>query len=437
MGTPLPDPERADSVGGFIRELRLLKTWAGEPSLRRLSHDCGLARSTLGDLLSPRRSRLPSLDLVLAYVEACGVTGERVAAWRAAWRNVHARAVAVPVGRSAEAVVPRQLPARTRRFVGRDRQLHALDRQAEAGEHTAGPSRVAVVTGMPGIGKTALAVAWAYRAAHRFPDGQLYINLRGVDPTRPMAAPTAVLRGFLEALAVRPERIPPDLDVQAALYRSLLAVRRVLVVLDDADSVEQVRPLLPGSSTCFAVVTSRTRLTGLVVAEGAHPIPLDLLAPADALRLLSVHVGTRRLAAEPDAVRSLVERCGGLPLALTSVAARAARHPELPLGALAAELAIDSDRLDALETDDRATNLRTAFSLSYRRLATEAQLLFRLLGTHPGPDITVPLAARLAEVPVARARTLLRDLARAHMVIERGHGRYHVHPLLRGGTWVD
>jgi hypothetical protein len=396
-----PDPTGVDSVGGFIQELRLLKIWAGDPPLRRLSRDSGLARSTLGDLLSPRRNRLPSLDLVLRYVHVCGITGERAAAWRSAWRDVYASDRVGPANPDRPAVVPRQLPAGAARLVGRDREWAVLDRLADE----PGPT---VITGMPGVGKTALATAWARRAARHYADGQLFVNLRGVDPARSPREPGAVLHSFLTALEIPPGRIPADLDARAALYRSVLAARRVLVVLDNAASVEQVRPLVPAGSTCL--VTSRTHLAGLVVAEGARPLPLGVLTPAAARRLLTGQLGIHRVGAEPATVRLLVEHCAGLPLALTAAAARVAQHPGLSLAALAEELT--AARLDALSTDDPATNLRTAFFLSYRRLTDEAQRLFRSLGTGSQPGIRT---------------TAARELARAHLVTERGD----LHPLLR------
>ncbi|MEV4619899.1 ATP-binding protein [Asanoa sp. NPDC049573] len=379
MVTAPPDPTGVDSVDGFIRELRLLKIWAGDPPLRRLARDSGLARSTLGDLLSPHRTRLPSLDLVLRYVHVCGVTGERAAAWRSAWREVYAGDRAGPGGAARPSVVPRQLPAGAARLAGRDTDLAVLDRLA------AEPGPI-LVTGMPGVGKTALAVAWARRAAGQYPDGQLYANLRGVDPARPPADAGAVLHGLLTALDIPPVRIPPDPDARAALYRSVLAARRVLVVLDNAASVEQVRPLLPATSTCL--VTSRTQLTGLVIAEGARTLPLDVLTPSAARRLLG---GRAAPVADP---------CAGLPLALTAAAARLAQQPGLTPAALAAELRLAP--LDALATDDPATNLRTAFLLSYRRLSDAAQRQFR----RPGTD-----------------RAAMRELARAHLA--------GPHPLLR------
>jgi len=219
--------------------------------------------------------------------------------------------------------VPRQLPAPPRSFAGRVRELTALDAILTAGEQPAAVV-VSAVSGTAGVGKTALAVHWAHQVADRFTDGQLYVNLRGFDPSGSVMAPAEAIRGFLDALAVPAERIPASLAAQAGLYRSLLAGKRMLIVLDNARDAEQVRPLLPGAPGCLVLVTSRNRLTGLVAADGAHPLTLDLLSPAEAYHLLAQRLGADRLAAEPDAVDEIITRCARLPLALTIVAARAA-----------------------------------------------------------------------------------------------------------------
>jgi hypothetical protein len=236
----------------------------------------------------------------------------------------------------------------------------------------------------------------------RFPDGQLYVNLRGFHPTgSPMSAAEAI-RGFLNALAVPPRRMPRGLDAQAALYRSMLADRRVLVLLDNARHVDQVRPLLPGAPGCLVLVTSRNRLTSLIATEAAHPITLDLLTEAEARDLLGHRLGRHRVAAEPKAVDEIVVRCARLPLALSIVAARAASHPAFRLDDLAADLRDAHGRLNALADDDAAADIRGVFSWSYRTLGAGAARLFRLLGTHPGPDISTPAAASLAGLPVTQ-----------------------------------
>jgi DNA-binding SARP family transcriptional activator len=331
---------------------------------------------------------------------------------------------AVPIGQTAL----RQLPVPVRHFVGRDAALDELDRLASsAGRETV---MITVIHGTGGVGKTALGIRWAHRAAARFPDGQLFVNLRGFHPTSDPMAPAEAIRGFLDAFAIPAEQIPASLEAQANLYRTLLAGRRMLVVLDNARDVDQVRPLLPGGSGCMVIVTSRNELTGLVAMEGAHPLTLDLLSDQEARHLLSSHLGQARLDAEPGAVTELITRCAQLPLALAIIAARAAAHPTFPLATFSAELADAQRRLDAVDGGDHFTQVRSIFSWSYQRLSTQAARLFRLLGLHRGPDVTVAAAANLAGIPGSRARQLLSDLARAHMVTEHLMGRYTFHDLL-------
>jgi tetratricopeptide (TPR) repeat protein len=291
---------------------------------------------------------------------------------------------------------------------------------------------ISALAGTAGVGKTALAVHWAHRARDQFPDGQLYVNLRGFDPGGQAMAPAEALRGFLNALEVSPQRIPVGLDAQAALYRSLLAGRRMLVVLDNARDPGQVRPLLPGEPGCLVLVTSRNRLTGLVAVEGAHPLTLDLLGVEEARELLAARLGADRVAAEAQAVEDVIASCARLPLALAIVAARAATHPKFGLAALAGELRQARGGLAALAGgDDPHSDLRAVFSWSYHTVGAEAARLFRLLGVHPGPEISPPAAASLTGRPVEQTRALLAELARANLVTEHTPGRYSFHDLLR------
>jgi DNA-binding SARP family transcriptional activator/tetratricopeptide (TPR) repeat protein len=324
---------------------------------------------------------------------------------------------------------PLQLPHAIPHFAGRSAELRRLD--ALVGEEPARGVVVTTLTGAAGIGKTALAVHWARRSRHRFPDGQLYVDLRGFGPTGPAVEPDEAIRGFLNAFGVPPKEIPEGLDARACLYRSLLADRRVLVVLDNARDADHVRPLLPGAPGCLVLVTSRDRLLSLVAAEAAHPVQVDLLPPEEAHELLARRLGEDRVAAEPDAVAEIVRRCSRLPLALAIVAARAAAHPGFPLAALADELRGTRGGLDAFEGGDGVTDVRAIFSWSYRRLDGPAARLFRLLGLHPGPDIGAPAAASLADLPADRVRPLLAELTRAHLIEERAPGRYAFHDLLR------
>jgi DNA-binding SARP family transcriptional activator len=323
---------------------------------------------------------------------------------------------------------PAQLPLNVPGFTGRAAELTRLHALLPEGGATV---LISAIGGTAGVGKTALAVRFAHQVADRYPDGQLYVNLRGFHPSGSPVEPAAALRGFLRALGVAADAISVDADSQAALYRSLLAGKRMLVLLDNARDAAQVRPLLPGSPGCLVIVTSRSELTGLVAAEGARPVTLDVLTTDEARDLLAGRLGRDRLDREPGAADDLARLCAGLPLALVIVAARAAARPELALADLAAELRDTQSRLDVLGTGDPATDLRAVFSWSCRQLSERAARMFRLLGLHPGPDITAPAAAGLAAAGVREARTLLAELTRGRLVIEHAPGRYTLHDLLR------
>ena len=326
--------------------------------------------------------------------------------------------------------VPRQLPAAVAEFTGRTAELAALDGMLnQAG--APGTVVISAIGGTAGVGKTALALRWAHQVAGRFADGQLYANLRGFDPAGTPAEPTAVIRGFLSALGVPPERIPTHPEAQAGLYRSVLADKRALIVLDNAHDEGQVRPLLPASPASLVLVTSRSQLGGLAAADGARLISLDVLSHAEAGQLLAARLGAGRAAAESAAVDRIAGLCACLPLALAIAAGRAAARPGLPLAALAGELAESAGRLDALDGGDPASSVRAVFSWSTRQLSDGAGRMFRLLGLHPGPDISVAAAASLAGCPELHAQRLLRELARVHLIAERVPGRYASHDLLR------
>ena len=326
--------------------------------------------------------------------------------------------------------VPAQLPADVAGFVGRTDQLSRLGKLLDGGDRPA-TVVISAIAGTAGVGKTALAVHWAHASLDRFPDGQLYVNLRGFDPGGTVAMPGEVVRFFLDALDVPAQLVPEGLDAQSALYRSLLAERRMLVLLDNARDAEQVRPLLPGTSSCLVLVTSRNQLTGLIAGAGALPPPLDVLSPEEARDLLARRLGMDRVAAESVAVEQIIGRCARLPLALAIVAARAATDPELSLAALAAKLGHPQHRLDALTTGDAGTDVRSVFSWSYQQLSRPAGRLFRLLGLHPGPGLSASAAASLAGLTPARVRPLVAELVRAHLVTEPVPGRYVLHDLLR------
>jgi DNA-binding SARP family transcriptional activator/tetratricopeptide (TPR) repeat protein len=343
---------------------------------------------------------------------------------------------AAPAGAAAAggafAVVPRQLPRAPTGFLGRAAELAALTAELDqAGPRGPGTVVISAIGGTAGVGKTALAVHWAHQVADRFPGGQLYVNLRGFDPSGTPVTPGEAIRGFLDALDVPAGRIPRDLPAQAGLYRSVAADRKMLIVLDNARDEQQVRPLLPASPGCLVVVTSRGQLTGLAAAEDARLLSLDLLGVAEARQMLSARLGADRAAAEPDAVAQIARLCACLPLALAVAAARAAARPGLPLSALAGELRDAAGRLDVLDTGDPTASVRAVFSWSTQQLGPAAAQLFRLLGVHPGPDISAPAAASLAGIGEPEARRLLAELVRAHLITEHVPGRFALHDLLR------
>jgi tetratricopeptide (TPR) repeat protein len=290
---------------------------------------------------------------------------------------------------------------------------------------------IAAISGTAGVGKTALALHWAHQVAGRFPDGQLYINLRGFDPSGTPGTPAEAVRRLLNALGVPLERIPHAPDAQLSTYRGLLADKRMLIVLDNARDEAQVRPLLPASPASLVLVTSRNQLTGLAVTDGAWLLSLDVLPREEAVQLLTARLGAGRAAAEPAAAGQIARLCADLPLALAVAAARAAARPRFPLAALADELRDAAGRLGALDSGEAAASVAAVFSWSYQQLSPQAARLFRLLGLHPGPDISVPAAASLAAAGQPQARRLLAELARGCLITEHAPGRYAFHDLLR------
>ncbi|PRY59256.1 AfsR/SARP family transcriptional regulator [Glycomyces artemisiae] len=326
----------------------------------------------------------------------------------------------------AASAVPAMLPRATPRFTGRETEIRALDRflmdaGAEAG--------LAAVTGMGGIGKTALAVRWAHRVAHRFPDGQLYFNLRGFDPAAPGATPEDVLGEALAALGAGP--VPAGLDERAGLYRTILAQRRVLVLLDNARDAAHVRPLLLTAPGSFTIVTSRDRLVGLDMGEGAEVVHLGPMPEVESEALLARRIGPERAAAHRDAVARIAAACGRLPLALTLVGSWAAADPHLALGELADRLAGAANVLNVLVSTDAASDPRTVFDCSYQLLDERDATAFRLFGLHPGPDLTPAAMASLMGSGLADARAALEALAEINLVEPLPGGRYSIHDLLR------
>jgi tetratricopeptide (TPR) repeat protein len=465
--------EASQLVEEFASQLCELREHCGTPSLARLvelSADLAhpLARATISDKLNGKS--LPSWDFVLSFVTACLRHAERsgvcdtdeqrdMRRWddlhlqlledvsRSAFERRHLQAarrglalrranvslqpvVGTPVSDPAP-VVPRQLPPDLRVFAGREDELAILTRLADEAATSGGTVVITAIEGTAGIGKTALAVHLAHQKVDAFPDGQLYVNLRGFDAGGLTVNPSVALRGFLDDLAVPPDRIPDNLDGQAALYRSLIASRRMLVVLDNARDPDHVRPLLPGAPHCLVLVTSRNRMASLVAREGAGALPLDLLSDREAWELLGKRIGDERVNAEPEAVTEIITLCARLPLALAIVAARAVLQDHFPLAALADELRSARRTLDALSPGDPNADVRVAFSWSYDKTSHDAARLFRLLGLHGGPDIGVAAAAALADVEPHQARRLLMELSEARLLDERGPARFSTHDLLR------
>jgi transcriptional regulator with XRE-family HTH domain len=426
--------------------LRLRRTAAGLTQ-EDLAERSGVTARTIGNLERGRAGR-PYPGSVRRVASALGLseaeTDELIARYRGRTGPAQSRTAdrdgsggsappdqARPGTGTARAPVPRQLPAAITNFAGRGVELEALTGLLANGGEADRGIVIALVTGMAGVGKTSLAIHFAHQAAIRFPDGQLYVNLRGFDPGGAPAAPTEAVRGFLDALGVAPDRVPAGLDAQAGLYRSLMADKKMLVMLDNAGDEQQVRPLIPASPASLVLVTSRRQLTGLAAADGARLVSLDVLSEAEARQMLTARIGAARVAAEPDAVTQIAELCGCLPLALAVAAARAAARPRLPLAVLAAELRNATGRLDALDAGDTTASVRAVFSWSYRQLGPGPARMFRLLGVHPGPDITIPAAASLAGSDLAQAGRELAELTSAHLIAEHVPGRYALHDLVR------
>ncbi|HWC78644.1 MAG TPA: tetratricopeptide repeat protein [Pseudonocardiaceae bacterium] len=330
----------------------------------------------------------------------------------------------------ANRLAPRDLPALQRTFVGRINELAALTEALDAAVENDSIA-ISVIAGMGGLGKTWLAVEWAHKNTARFPDGQIYVNLRGFDPSSDPVAPAVVIRRFLDALQLPAGSIPLDADAQAALYRNQVAGRRMLIILDNASNSEQVIPLLPATPTCMVLVTSREQLHGLITRHEARPVPLGTLGDLDAEELLAKRLGRERVAAEQDAVSELVRHCAGLPLALAIIAAHAATHPDFPLSALASELSETSGPLDALSGGELTANLRAVLSRSFDALTAEAAEVLRLLASVPGPDIAVPAASVLIGRPGNDVAALLNQLENAHLILRYSPKRYRMHDLIR------
>ena len=403
--------EALEVFRGVDRRLRDELGVGAGPELRLL-HQRMLAANPAADVPSPAQAALLDEQAGAASPTA----GER------------AMAAAAGLAEPRRVPVPRQFPAVTEHFVGRAAEMEALT--ALRGS-TVVTSPVAAISGPPGVGKTTLALRWAHLAADQFPDGHLYVNLRGFDASGEPLTAEAAIRGFLHALHVPAERMPESLPAQAAMYRTLLAGRRVLVVLDNAHDAAQVRPLLPGTAGCLTVVTSRSRLHGLVAAEGARPFSLKPLSRAEAAELLARGIGIERVVDDKEAVDEIIDYCARLPLAISVAAARAAIRPGVPLAKLAVELRDASTPLDFLDTRDVASSMRAVYSWSCEQLSPPAARMFRLLGMHPGPDVSLTAAASIAGLTLPEARSQMEELVQSSLLTEDHLGRYGLHDLLR------
>ncbi|MGC2997624.1 ATP-binding protein [Streptomyces sp. G35A] len=328
---------------------------------------------------------------------------------------------------------PRQLPYGVPGFVNRVNELTGLDtlHPRPADEHGDGPAVVTAITGGPGVGKTALALHWAHRVRRHFVDGDLYIDMRGYNSGNALG-PEQALTSFLRALGVEADRIPIDEQECAALFRSMVYGKKILIFIDNVSSVKQIRQVIPASRSSLVLITSRNRLSGLVAREGAARVTLDVLSLEESVRLLREVIGPLRVDAEPEAARRVAELCGCLPLALRVVGERAAGRSLLSLGELVDELVREQDFLDALaDREDELSDVRAVFSWSYRALPEESRRAFRLLGLHEGKVLCSDSAAALLAVTPAIARRRLGELADVHLLQETARDRYRMHDLLR------
>ncbi|MER6394992.1 tetratricopeptide repeat protein [Kitasatospora sp. NPDC001603] len=399
-------------------------------TLDGLAGASGVSVRAIGDMERgrsvPRHGTLDELMDALALDE-----DERRTLTAAARRTADPAPATTTATAATAPPVPRQLPPALRTFRGRDdvlaRVRHLGGGPGDRAEHPP----VVAVGGMAGVGKTSLAVHWAHRVADRFPDGQLYVNLRGFDPSGTGLDPAEALGGFLRALGVPGASIPDGAEERAAAFRELLADRRMVVLLDNARDSQQVRPLLPRSPHCLTVITSRNHLTGLATTDEVRLVDLGLWTAEESLDALAARIGPERVAAEPAGAAELVELCGRLPLAVAIVAAQLAAEPALALRVAAGELTGARSRLDALTTDDPHSDVRAVFSWSYRALDPAAARFFRHLTVLPGPVFSAEAAASAAGEPMATARRLLRSLVAASLLSRDADGCFVLHDLVR------
>jgi tetratricopeptide (TPR) repeat protein/transcriptional regulator with XRE-family HTH domain len=433
-------PGSLTELASMLREQRLAAMLTQEELARR----AGVSVGTIAGLENGRSQR-PRVSSLRALADALGLAEERRSALLAAahptpparpgaatqpdMAETRPRTPAPPVG-APDTAESTRLPPCLATFTGRTDYLDRLDALVDPyGQRRA---HLVTISGTAGVGKTALAIAWAHRIRDRFPDGQLHLDLRGFGPSGLPTRADEALRHLLHGLGLEPLRQPTTSDARLARYHELVADRRLLIVLDNVRDAQQVRPLVPMAAGCLMVVVSRNQLTSLVVADGAQPVALDVLSAAEARDLLTVRLGVARAAAEPAAVDAIIDQCSRLPLALALLAAKAATYPHFSLADLSRQLRDTSQSLDALSLGDADTTIRTVFSWSYETLSDGAGRLFRLLGAYCGAGFTAAAAASLAGVPRSGIAVLLGELTRAHLVTEATAGRYGIHDLLAG-----
>ena len=431
-----------------LEELRLQAAqWRIEADLALTNHDKVIPE--LRALVAEHPLREPFHLQLMQALASCGRQADALAAYRDArailiselgiepgpdLQNMQQRILDGERARPGTAPrpmrIPRQLPPPVPHFVGRSAELGALT--ALLTDRTAsGTTKIAAIVGTAGVGKTALAVHWAHQLAEHFPDGQLFLNLNGHGPAGTQVTPADAASRLLETMQVSLARMPSSLDGRIGLYRTLVSERRILIVLDNARDADHVRPLLPSGPGCLVLATSRSPMTGLIALDGASAINLKVFTDAEARQMVVRRLGTKQTAANSAAIDQLIGACARLPLALAVATALIATRPGQSLAGAAADLSGAEDRLNALQTGEAASDLRSVFRWSYEALTGPAARMFRLLAEHPGPDISAAAAASLAGVPAPRSRQALAELTNSQLVDEPAAGRFAFHDLLR------
>lgn len=427
-----PEPDASGGVAGYVAALRSLKIWADNPSFEVLASRSEVPRSTLADALNSRRRTLPRLEVVTAFTTACGLPHDRVLEWHRVWRQIQQSAI-LREPSPGDAGAPTAsgqadrnfLPCDVADFTGRSEETAALLDAVHSGTLSRAVT-ISALDGMAGIGKTTLAVHAAHLLSATHRGGQLFVDLHGHTPGREPLDPSVALYRLLLQIRIDPAAIPRELEDRAALWRAETAGRSAVVLLDNAASVDQVRPLLPGGGTCTVLITSRRRLVGI---EGASILSVKVMTEPDAIELFERIAGPDRTSGQRDAVVEAVGLCGFLPLAIRIGATRLRHRPAWSVADLVARLRDQQKRLAELSSAHLA--VAAAFAISFQQLDERARGMFRLLGLHPGPDVDAGAAAALAGVAVDEAELLLEELLDAHLLDQHTVGRYTFHDLLR------